>query len=331
MAEGDDYTPAPWAAKHDFTQARKTYDQHAGRSYADASTARVSASTLVPDFIETKSRHPLLIRCDISGSMGGWPGTMFSKIPYVDHEVRTEYLGEDAVISYGAIGDTNDSYTLQVQPFTIGEEMKTSLTNLVIEGGGAGPGHYCEAYCVAALYDIHNVRFPKAAGKPPLIYIGDEMPYHTVSRADAKNFAKVDLEGSHLGVKAIFAELMRRYSVYLILKPYGSESFSGDSLSGVTKEVHANWVSLIGADRIALLPDAGRVVDVIFGILAKEADKVEYFREEIEGRQRPDQVETVYKSLLTVHGGDPDSGKPKGGSTLHKPAGGKKSKGLLDK
>src|SRR5688572_20442897 len=110
MAEGDDYTPAPWAQQHDFSSARKTYDQHAGRSYADASRANVSAADLVPASIATKSAHPLLIRCDVSGSMGGWPNTIFSKLPYLEHEVKTEYLGTDAEISFGAFCDTGDSY-----------------------------------------------------------------------------------------------------------------------------------------------------------------------------------------------------------------------------
>lgn len=332
MAEGDDYTPAPWAQNHDFTAARKTYDQHAGRSYADASSANVSAADLVPETIATKSRNPLLIRCDVSGSMGGWPNTIFSKLPYLEHEVKTEYLGADAEISFGAFCDTGDSYTLQVQPFGEGEAMKQSLLKLVVTGGGSGPGTYCEAHGVAALYDARNVKMPKAAGTPPLILITDEMPYDTVTRAEAKNLAKVTMEEARLTADAIFAELAARYSVYVVLKPYHDGDLAGDRMTGTTKTVYDRWMKIVGAERIAILPDANRVVDVIFGILAKEADRIDYFREEIEKRQRPDQVETVYKSLLTVHrtGGSPTKGGP-GKSTMHNPPGGKKSKGLLDK
>jgi hypothetical protein len=331
MAEGDDYTPAPWAQKHDFTAARKTYDQHAGRSYADASAAQVKASDLVPESITTNSKHPLLIRCDVSGSMGGWPDTIFSKLPYLEHEVKTEYLGADAEISFGAFCDVNDSYTLQVQPFAEGEAMKECLLKLVVTSGGAGPGTYCEAHGVAALYDARNVKMPKAVGKPPLIIITDEMPFETVTKAEAKGLAKVTMEESRLSANAIFKELSARYSVYVVLKPYNDGDFAGDRISGITKTVHERWVAIIGTERIALLPDANRVVDVIFGLLAKETDRIDYFREEIEGRQDPGQVATVYKSLLTVHGADTASGKPKGKSTMHKPTGGKKSKGLLDK
>ena len=43
------------------------------------------------------------------------------------------------------------------------------------------------------------------------------------------------------------------------------------------------------------------MVDVIFGILAKDTGRVDYFRKEIEARQKAGQVKTVYKALETVH------------------------------
>ena len=82
----------------------------------------------------------------------------------------------------------------------------------------------------------------------------------------------------------------------------------------------------MGEDHVVELPDAKRVVDVIFGILARETGRIEYFREEIEGRQDPDQVKTVYKSLATIHK-LPAAGKPvdRGNSILKLPEG--KAKG----
>lgn len=330
MSESGDYDPGPWQG-HDFKEAKKHYDQHAGRSYSEAKTKNVSASDLVPDEISTTSKNPMIVRCDVTGSMRGWPDTIFSKLPYLDHEVRTEYLGEDAEISFGAISDTGDSYPLQIQPFSRRTDMKDCLSKLVVTNGGSGPGNCCEAYAVAALYDCNNVRFPPKARKPPYIIIGDEMPYDVVTRSDAQNYAKVEMEESRRTADAIFKELMRYYSVYLVLKPYFNETLSGDRLEGQTRIVYDRWAGIIGAERIALLPEADRVVDVIFGLLAKEVDKVDYFKEEIEARQRPDQVATVYKSLETVHRGSAGTktGGAPGRSTMHKPSKGKKSDDLL--
>lgn len=328
MSESGNYSPGAWSG-HNFTAARASYDKKASSSAADAAAANIKASDLVPKSIETKSTHPFLIRCDVTGSMSGWPNTIFSKLPYLDHEMRTEYLAEDAEISFGAISDTGDEYPLQVQPFTKGTAMKDSLEKLVVTDGGSGPGSCCEAYAIAALYDARNVKMPKAIIKPPLIIIGDEMPYNVVSKSDAREYAKVSLEEGRLSANAIFKELVELYSVYLILKPYGSETFAGDKMSGQTKSVYDCWEEILGADRIALLPEAGRVVDVIFGVLAKETDRVDYFRKEIEKRQEPSQVKTVYKSLATIHALPAKISSQKllpGGSRMHKPPDGTKKK-----
>lgn len=337
MAEGSDYTPGNWAG-HDFASARAHYDVHAGRSYDNARTTNVSASDLVAVSITTNTPHPLIIQCDVTGSMSGWPNTIFSKLPYLDHEMRTEYLSEDAEVCFGAISDTGDSYPFQIQPFAKGTKMKEALEKLVITDGGTGPEHYCEAYSIAALYSARNIQMPLAIIKPILIMIGDEKPYHLVSRNDAKNAAKVDLESS-LTAEQIFRELMEKYSVYLIQKPYGSSSFGGDELTGVTREIHERWVGLIGKERIAFLPEAGRVVDVIFGILAHEAGRSDYFRKELEGRQKAGQVKTVYTALRTIHEIDKHAGRSPGKkdtkllpahgkSTLHRPLSGKKGDDL---
>ena len=65
--------------------------------------------------------------------------------------------------------------------------------------------------------------------------------------------------------------------------------------------MHEDWSALLGEDHIAMLSDPERVVDVIFGIMAKEAKKISYFKKELEGRQTPAQVKTVMTSLSTVH------------------------------
>lgn len=333
MSESSDYTPGPWAG-HDFGAARQQYDKHAGRSYAVASATGVAATDLVPLRIATDSIHPLLIACDVSGSMEGWPATIFAKLPYLDHEIRTEYLGEDAETSFAAISDTGDSYPFQVQPFTKGTQMTERLQKLVITNGGAGPGNSCEAHGLAMLYALHNVDTPRAMRRPPFIIITDEMPYDPVSQEDANRYAKVKLEGQRVSIAKVMEELKVCYSVYLVLKPYGSERLVGDQLVGNTKTVYGCWERLLGADRIALLPEADRVVDVIFGLLAKDAGRTDYFRKEIESRQRPEQVDTVYRALKTVHAlpaeaGGPDPGKPSGRSIMHRPTDGKPSKKLV--
>jgi hypothetical protein len=81
----------------------------------------------------------------------------------------------------------------------------------------------------------------------------------------------------------------------------------------------------VGLDNVAFLPDPNRVVDVIFGILAKETGRVDYFKDELTGRQRPDQVETVLTALKTVHA-LPNAGPAvhSGRSVMLRPPGGRR-------
>jgi hypothetical protein len=331
MSESNDYTPAAWAPSGGFTQAREAYNAHAGRDYQEARAANLTASKLLPDFIETQCSHPLIIDTDFTGSMIGWDGVMVGKFPYLDHEVRNEYLAKDTEISFGAYCDTRDHYPLQISGFANGAGMKKEMDKLVHASGGAGSGQQEEAHPLAMLYRARNTRMPNAVIKPPYILITDEMPCGMITVEQARELAKVKIT-RRLTRTEIIAEIMEKYSLYVILKPYDHEHISGDVLPSSTRRIYDCWQNILGEDRIAILPEAERVVDVIFGLLAKETNKIGYFRKEIEQRQKPEQVETVYKSLNTVHALPKPNSKPAGSSTGHSVTkgmgGGKQSKPL---
>jgi hypothetical protein len=316
MSETADYSPGDWKG-YDFDAARKTYDKHVGRSYSDATTANKRVADLVPEVIKTESKAPLTILIDVTGSMGDWPAVMFSKLPYMDNECK-EYLGEDMEISFAAVGDANsDQYPIQIRPFTKGREMEKQLKELVIEGNGGGQCH--ESYELTALYYARNAEMPNAK-RPIMIIIGDEGFYDHITKEHAK-MAHVKLASKDISTEDVFKELKDMYSVYLIRKPYNS---------GDDKYIQKKWEDLIGKEHIAILPAADRVVDVIFGILAQEKNKVDYFKKEIEDRQRPDQVDTVYKSLKTIHAiAAPADDDGSGKSVMHTNMKGTKTKRLL--
>lgn len=330
MSESGDFTPASWAPT-DFKSARRSYDAHAGRSYGDAVAAGKDVSAVLEKRLKTNCRKPLIIMCDQTGSMGEWPAVIFSKLPYLDHEVG-EYLGKDAEVAFGAIGDAQkgETYPLQARPFSRGEKLQAALKELIIEGKGGGGGD--ETYELAMLYALKNVDMPKA-DHPILILIGDEHPYDGVTKEMASRYGiAIDKK---MTTEQIVEELKEMYgAVYIVRKPYQDP--------GMDEQIHARWCKLLGSDHVVFLPDPNRVVDVIFGILGKESGKIDYFREEFEERQKdnPEYHGVVYKALETVHGPAPTSapkgkGKtrkglpPAGRSTMHKPGKGKKSGDLL--
>lgn len=311
MSESGDYTPGVWKG-HDFASARRTYDATAGRSYTDAVNAGKVSKDLIPDTVETESTSPLIIVVDETGSMGEDPATIFSKLPYLENEGK-EYLGEDFEICFMAIGDAhnNEKYPLQVRPFAKGLDLKKRVTELIHERQGGGSIH--ETYELAALYANERVKIPKAI-KPIIIFVGDEQPYEFISKNHAKDLMGIELEKT-LTTRAVFDKLKEKYSVYLILKPYERDAIN--AMSALNKKIFNSWAELLGEDHICHLPDAKRIVDVIFGILAKETNRVSYFEHELEDRQTPEQIEAVYKSLKTIHQiKDVDATKPHTGKSV---------------
>lgn len=295
MAETADYDPGDWKG-YDFTSARATYDAHAGRSYADAKSKKVDATTLVPDEISTNSTAPLVIVTDHTGSMGDWTATVFSKLPYLDLEGK-EYLGDDMEISFAAVGDVNsDDYALQVRPFASGTAFAEELKKLVIEGNGGG--QHFESYDVAAAYYARNCRMPNAV-KPILVFIGDEGLYDQLIPEHATTWAKID-STERMHISQIMMELKQKFSVYVVLKPYGS-GYKTNNKSDLDQRIEKQWIELLGEDHVCYLADPARVVDSIFGILAKETGRYDYFKKELIGRQKPDQVSAVLKSLHSIH------------------------------
>lgn len=310
MPEYDDYQPADWSAKDTFASARAAYDANAGRGYTDAKTKGVQVSSLVPVGMTSYAMVPIVILCDQTGSMGDWPATIFSKLGYLDHECKF-YFGADYELCFGAFGDAqkHEDYPLQIRPFVKEAGLKEELMKLIIEGGGGG--NYIESSELGALYVLKNIQVPNAV-KPILIIITDEKCYDTITPEDAKHWAKVDLQ-ERMTAKALFDELKTKWATYLVRKPYGS-STNVDNENSTDKMIREHWEQLLDTDHMAYLPDASRVVDVIFGIFAKETGKVDDFRKELEDRQGKDvdgdkKIATVYKALATVHTGADDDQK----------------------
>ena len=139
----------------------------------------------------------------------------------------------------------------------------------------------------------------------------------------------------------VFKELCEKFSVYIIRKPYGC---SANSSSPANDRIQRQWEKFLGEDRVVSLPEPGRVVDVIFGILAKETGRIDYFEDELKDRQGKDKdgdhkISVVMKSLHSVHKLPKASKKklegPKGGGksksvSLKKSKAGSKSISLLD-
>lgn len=300
MSESGDYTPAAHWKGYDFASAKRSYaDKVISRGSVDPVTIGLDKKSLVPASLVSDAEANLVIACDVTGSMGKWPGTIFSKLPYLEFETK-EYLGDSIGISFAAIGDGHhDQYPLQVRPFVNGIELKTSLEKLIIEGGGGGSSE--ESYDLAAAYYAYNVSFPKSIHKPIFIFIGDEGLYNYLDENMLLEWSKHEMT-QKMAVKELFDKLKAKYSVYIIRKPYNCEA---NNPTPSENRIQNQWIDLLGAENVVSLPNADRVVDVIFGILAKETNRLKYFKEELTERQMKDKdgklkIDVVMKSLKTI-------------------------------
>ena len=301
MSESSDYTPAPGWSGHDFASARGAYKSVVDRSYATAVAADVDAVSLIPENISTECENPLVIICDVTGSMDEWPATIFSKLPYLEHEGK-EYLGEDMEIAFLAVGDApaRDKYALQVQNFAKGPDLKESLAKLIHEKGGGGDSE--ESYELGALYLAENCETPNAIRKPLCIIIGDEGIHSVLTEDEAKKWCRTSIAG-RLTAKEVFDRLLAKFDVYIIRKPYNC---SDNSSSPANERIQQQWETILGADHVVSLPDPDRVVDVIFGILGQVSGRYDDFVKELNDRQGKDRdgeykVDVVLKSLRTIH------------------------------
>jgi len=326
MSESGDYVPAAHWGGHNFKSARKAYADVVDRSYDDAVAKKVDPKGLFPSSLTTNSESPLVIGFDVTASMDDWPVTICSKLPYLEYEGQ-EYLGDGMEISWCAFGDSQcDKYPFQARKFVKGKDLKTELEKLVHEGGGGG--NQCESYDLAARYYSQNCNMPEAIRKPIFIFICDEGIYDS---PNAGEWSKTESGGDW---KEAFETLCANFSVYCIRKPY----YSGET------DVKKQWHKTLGSDRVIMLQDASRVVDVIFGILAKETGRIDYFEDELKDRQGKDEdgdekISVVMKSLHSIHKLPKASlkklGSPKGGGksksvSLKKSKAASKSISLLD-
>lgn len=334
MSESGDYQPAKEWKDQDFKSARAAYDTVIQTSLQNAIANNLGVEDCVPPEIETDAEAALCIVLDDTGSMGENAGKIRGHLGYVDHEMR-EYLGQDTKVSFACVGDAFcDRYPLQVKPFVNGIEMQKNLDDMTIEGGGGGNGG--ESYDIAAMYYARHCHMPNVIRKPILIFIGDEAIHEMWDKDAVQTWARCD-NPKRMSTREIFDELKQKFSVYIIRLRYGNSTETNPSAE--ENRIHDQWVGLLGTDHVSVLPNAERVVDLIFAILAKETDRIEYFREELVDRQSKDKggdkkIELALKAAQTLHstGGVPQTTANTGGGhkSMTKGSGGPASISLLD-
>jgi hypothetical protein len=175
--------------------------------------------------------HPeslaLSVLFDVTGSMGGVPRTLQSKLPGLLGLLMRKGYVQHPQILFGAVGDaTCDRAPLQVGQFESDNRMDDDLGKILLEGGGGG--QMKESYELAMYFMARHTEMDclqKRGRRGYLFMIGDELAYPQVKAREIREVIG-DEVSEDIDLPVIIEELKRMYDVYFII-PEGAHH-SGD-------------------------------------------------------------------------------------------------------
>lgn len=238
---------------------------------------------------------PVAVLFDVTGSMGGVPVTMQTKLPKLMELLQFKGYVSDAQILFGAVGDaTGDKCPLQVGQFEADNRVEDHLGNIVLEGNGQGGGH--ESYELALYFMARHTasdHWDKRNGKGYLFLIGDERPYPAVKNREVRAVIGDDLP-ENISVENIISEVQERWNVYFIMPGDGHGTSYGTEYLPV-------WKGLLG-ERVIVLDDLDAVAELIavtVGV-AEETVTLEQAAADLADHGTTDTTVDVVRSALTV-------------------------------
>ena len=222
------------------------------------------------DSDEHPTSTPIAVLFDVTGSMGGIPKVLQTKLPNLHGLLQRKGYVEDPQIMFGGIGDAySDRVPLQIGQFESDNAMDDDLGNIFLEGGGGGGCH--ESYELAAYFMARHTHLDiakKRGGKGYLFIIGDERIYDTVSAEQVRRLiGGVSAEqAENISTKDIFEELKAKFEVFFLFAAQGSyseaDTLDGKYGGGVRAGAAMGWRELLGENALTL-DDANAVCETI--------------------------------------------------------------------
>ena len=187
---------------------------------------------------------PIAVLFDVTGSMGGVPRVLQTKLPQLLGLLTRKSYATDPHILFGAVGDAScDRVPLQIGQFESDNRMDDDLARIVLEGGGGG--QMMESYELAMYFMARHTAldsFEKRGRRGYLFLIGDEMPYAKLKPREVEKFLGERAE--KMSTEAIVAELTRTFDVYYLLPTAAGH--------GGNRDVLKRWRELLGQNVLEL-------------------------------------------------------------------------------
>ena len=298
-----------------FSRAIRAYDPHpVYRRYdpdppsraAIPATPRASISFNPRGLtIKSEAANVLVVCQDVTGSMAAWIDEIFDRLPLLYGETQ-KYLGDDLEILFIAFGDEAFGDPIQVTRFGRGKVLDYYLTtiNRHCDGGGNG----VESPEVVAYYIVQNVDTSSARN----VY------FYFVTDEGIPDQVKPGLINHGLGVaisetpstKGVMDNLLLRGNVFAVLaKTHTFERC----------QPPRTWGQVLSPERLLILDDSRRVVDVMLAVMAKTTGQYAQFTADLKSRQGGTQhgeenIANVHQTIALVNDGSPKSPTIKAGT-----------------
>lgn len=268
-----------------------SYSSFGASSY---SSQRLSSSTLHSSMrangkiLESKTKTPIIIVLDVTGSNIDFAKVVYDKLPMFYGQIEQKGYLNDFDVAICAVGDAySDDYPMQIGSFAKGIKLDSWIEKLVLEGNGGGQRK--ESYELMAYYLLQNTRFAPGS-KPIIFFIGDEMPYPTVNKSQAKEFGIECLEG---GIEP-FGLLREKVddNVFMLLNKYCGRRFESD--------ITSCWQKLLAPEHVIKIREEKSIVDLMLGIISmvSESRTLETYKIDMLGRgQTQSRIDGVSESL----------------------------------
>lgn len=219
------------------------------------------------DSDEHPNSTPIIILFDVTGSMGGVPRVMQTKLPALYGLLLRKGYTTDPQILFGAIGDSEtDRVPLQVGQFESDNRGDDQLRQIFLEGNGGGDA--CEGYEIGAFFAARNVvtdAWEKRGKKGYLFIIGDEKNKRDVAPHRVKKILDTDIS-EPISLTEMYREVQERWETFFIL-PNQTSYYHSDTH-------RAHWRDLLG-ERLILLDDPEAVCETIAAAIGVLEDAVD--------------------------------------------------------
>ena len=278
------------------------YDRDMDTNTNTTSSARVGSSSGLNTILDPKnykennlvstSRHPIVFALDVSGSMSDWPQIIYDKMPMFYGQIMMQKYLTDPSISFCAIADYHDSVIMQVTKFSKASDIDEQITKISL-GGGGGPEERCEAYELPGYFYNYMVDFENC--ELPFFFLTCDEEYHKeIDKSYIESNLGRPVEMDKIVGKKIFSDLMKKYNLFIIKKPYNT-NLEPNELN--------QWQSTVGKERVLVIENPKASVDLILGAIAvTNGLSLEKYIDDMRVRgQTEDRICQIEKSLKVYY------------------------------